>query len=145
MDAKEYRDPGSMNQAPPRIIFVCEHGSAKSIVAAAYFNKLAGERKFDLRAIARGIHPDGQLAPQAVEGLHKDGLVPGEQMPRRLSEVEAAGASYLVAFCQLPEEYDPVAPSERWNDIPPLSEDYGRSRDAMLDRIRQLLDKLRAA
>ncbi len=134
-----------MGRVSPTIIFVCEHGSAKSIVAAAYFNKLAAERKFNLRAIARGIHPDRHLAPQAVDGLHQDGLTPDEHMPRRLSEVEAAGASYVVAFCRLPGEYDPAAPSERWNDIPPVSEDYGRSRDAMLDRIRWLLGKLQAA
>ena len=28
----------------PLIIFVCEHGAAKSIIAAAYFNKYARER-----------------------------------------------------------------------------------------------------
>jgi hypothetical protein len=27
--------------ANPRIVLVCEHGAAKSVIAAAYFNKLA--------------------------------------------------------------------------------------------------------
>ena len=30
--------------AAPAVIFVCEHGAAKSLIAAAYFNKLAAER-----------------------------------------------------------------------------------------------------
>ena len=30
--------------ASPRIVFVCGHGAAKSVIAAAYFNKLAAER-----------------------------------------------------------------------------------------------------
>ena len=28
----------------PMILFVCEHGAAKSVIAAAYFDKLAKER-----------------------------------------------------------------------------------------------------
>lgn len=35
--------------ANPRIVFVCEHGAAKSVIAAAYFNKLAAERARALR------------------------------------------------------------------------------------------------
>ena len=34
------------------IVFVCEHGAAKSIIAAAYFNKLAREMSIDSRAVA---------------------------------------------------------------------------------------------
>jgi hypothetical protein len=29
----------------PSIVFVCEHGAAKSVIATAYFNKLAAERR----------------------------------------------------------------------------------------------------
>ena len=35
--ASEAQTSGST--AAPRIIFVCEHGAAKSVIAAAYFNK----------------------------------------------------------------------------------------------------------
>ncbi len=31
--------------AEPVVVFVCEHGSAKSVVAAAYFNQLAREHR----------------------------------------------------------------------------------------------------
>ncbi len=53
----------------PVVIFVCEHGAAKSIIAAAYFNKLAQDRKIKVRAIARGTHPDEELTQAAVDGL----------------------------------------------------------------------------
>jgi hypothetical protein len=36
--------------AAANVVFVCEHGAAKSVVASEYFNKLAAERG---RAIAR--------------------------------------------------------------------------------------------
>ena len=48
---------------------VCEHGSAKSVVAAAHFNYIARERNLKLRAISRGTNPDEEIAPKAAEGL----------------------------------------------------------------------------
>jgi hypothetical protein len=50
------------------LVFVCEHGSAKGIVAAAHFNRLAAERGLMLRAIARGTDPDDEIAPNAARG-----------------------------------------------------------------------------
>ncbi len=46
----------------PIIVFVCEHGAAKSVIAATYFNKLANEKGLNLKAIARGTHPDQELS-----------------------------------------------------------------------------------
>ena len=40
------------------VLFVCEHGAAKSVIAAAYFNQLASEKNLDVRAIERGTNPD---------------------------------------------------------------------------------------
>ena len=41
----------------PAVVFVCEHGAAKSVVATAYFNKLAAERNLPFRATFRGTVP----------------------------------------------------------------------------------------
>jgi arsenate reductase len=51
-----------MNQTPV-IIFVCEHGAAKSVIAATYFNHLAEKAGSARRAIARGINPERELSP----------------------------------------------------------------------------------
>jgi protein-tyrosine-phosphatase len=45
-------------QRPPEIVFVCEHGAAKSVIAAAWFNRLATERGLLERAIYRGASRD---------------------------------------------------------------------------------------
>ena len=55
----------AMNEGPV-VLFVCEHGSTKSTVAAAHFNKLAGERGLKLRAVSRGTNPDEEVAPKAA-------------------------------------------------------------------------------
>lgn len=131
-----------MNQEPV-VLFVCEHGSAKSTVAAAHFNKLADERGLKLRAISRGTNPDEEVAPKAAQGLEADGLASSAARPQKLSAADVAGAVRIVTFCDLPEDLNKTVPVERWDDIPPVSEDYGRSRDAMVERIKRLLDELK--
>lgn len=121
------------------IVFVCEHGAAKSVIAAAFFNRLAQESGLSLRAISRGTNPDPELSPGTVAGLHADGLEPGEAVPRKLSPEEAESAQRIVSFCQLPGKYQNTALIEFWEDIPPVSEDYAKARDAILERLRHLM------
>lgn len=130
-------------QKHPNIIFVCEHGAAKSIIAAAYFNKFAIERGMKLRALARGTNPDNELSAKAVMGLHEDGLSPSEAIPQKLSLEDLESAPRIVSFCVLPEEFHEKAVVEHWANIPPVSEEYEKSRDAILVQIHQLIENLR--
>ena len=127
------------------VIFVCEHGAAKSVVAAAYFNKMARERKLAVQAIARGAHPDPELAQPALDGLQRDGLAFDRQKPIKLSRTEAAAAVYVVTFCPLPAGYNQATPVEQWDNIPPVSENYDEARRAILERMPQLFAKLHLA
>src|SRR6185503_4073845 len=122
------------------IIFVCEHGAAKSIIAAAYFNKLAQEKKLKSHAIARGIHPDSELSPKAITGLCDDGLTPTELVPQKLSLEDVESAQRIITFCELPAEYQQKANVEHWNGVPPVSEDYQKARDAIVERINRFLN-----
>jgi protein-tyrosine-phosphatase len=128
---------------PQTVVFVCEHGAAKSIVAAAHFNKLAGESNLNVRAISRGTNPDEEIPPKILQGLQAENLAAGETKPKMLSHADVAGAVRIVAFCDLPEGYNKLAAVEQWREVPPMSEDYNKSRDAMLVRINHLLDELK--
>ena len=88
---------------PRIIVFVCEHGAAKSVIAAAYFNKLVGETGLEFRAIARGTDPDKELSAKAISGLHADGLTPTESVPQKLSLADIESARQIVSFCELPK------------------------------------------
>ena len=129
----------------PIVLFVCEHGSAKSVIAAAHFNKLARERNLKLRAISRGTNPDEEIAPKAAEGLEADGLAVGQEKPKRLSRADVSRGIRVVAFCELPDAYSKGVRVEQWNDMPAVSEDYNKARDAIVERVRHLLDELRSA
>jgi protein-tyrosine-phosphatase len=123
------------------IVFVCEHGAAKSIVAAAYFNKLARERNLRYRALARGTAPQEEISVSAAKGLQADGLSATEQKPVRLTRDDVSGAVRVVTFCSLPDDYRSVA-VEEWNDVPTVSDDYNRARNAIVERVERLLNEL---
>ena len=123
------------------VVFVCEHGAAQSVVAAAYFNKLATERKLPYRAIARGTSPQEDISVSAAKGLRLDGLAPTEQKPTKLSSDEAARASRVVAFLELPSEFNGTN-VEEWKDVPQVGAGYEKARDMILEHIGHLLDEL---
>ena len=124
------------------IVFVCEHGAAKSIMAAAYFNQLAQERNLNFQAIARGTHPDKELSLITVAGLHKDGLSPHESVPQKLSLEDIETAQQIIAFCELPSEFQQNVKGEQWMDIPPLSENYEQARDVIVKHLKRLVNNL---
>lgn len=127
------------------IVFVCEHGAAKSVLAAAQFNRLAGEKGRHLRAVARGTNPDAELSESTVHGLAQDGLVPTEPIPRKLSVEEVRSAKRVIRFCELTPEYLENELIEAWKDIPAVSENYDKARDAIVIRIHQLLNNIRSS
>ena len=128
-------------QPTPTIIFVCEHGAAKSIIAAAYFNKLAEERNLETRAIARGTHPDSELSPKTIAGLQADGLTPTESTPQKLSLADVESAQQIITFCELPEEHQNKVNIEKWTDVPPVSENYEIARDTIIEHLKHLLSQ----
>ena len=128
------------NDTSPTVLFICEHGSAKSVVAAAHFNRLAEERGLPLRAISRGTDPDAALHPAAVAGLAADGLRPGAE-PTALAAEDLAAATRVVAFSTLPPPYASSRAVEVWS-VPPVSEDYELARGSIVDRVSRLIEEL---
>lgn len=75
-----------------RVVFVCEHGAAKSVVAAALFNRMAAERGLAAQAVARGTEPDTVIPAHVRDGLRADGADIGDARPRRASPRRTDGA-----------------------------------------------------
>lgn len=62
-----------------------------------------------------------------------------EQKPQKLSQTDVANAVRIVAFCQLPAEFAREFTVENWSNVPPVSENYDKSRDEILKRIKRIL------
>src|SRR5579864_843197 len=90
------------------VLFVCLHASAKSLIAAEYFNRLAAERRLPFRAISAGTEPDNAVPPHVVAGLRGDGYDVSRRVPEGLTRELAAPARIAISF--EPELADYVAP-----------------------------------
>ena len=128
------------------VVFVCEHGAAKSVIASEYFNKLATERGLAVRAIARGADPQADLSVSAVKGLKADGLPPTLQSPRPLTAPELRSSGRIVAFdCEQPTMKALRSMDTCWDDVPTVSDDYGRARDAIRAHVATMVDQMLAS
>lgn len=130
-------------RAPASVVFVCEHGAAKSVVASEYFNKLAAERGLAIHAIARGADPQAGISIAAVKGLREDGLSTSLAEPRPLTPSEARSAARVVAFdCELPKMKAFKDIGACWNDVPTVGDDYAAARDTIHVHITAMIDQL---
>jgi len=135
---------GQTTAAPPAptVVFVCEHGAAKSVIATAYFNKLAAERHLPFRATFRGTTPQDDLSVRAVEGLKADGVAVPTGKPAAITDRDVAAATHIFAIgCTLPDTARRSGKSADWSDVPD-DQGYGPMRDAIVRHVQQLLNEL---
>ncbi len=126
----------------PRVVFVCLHGAAKSVVAAAHFRRLAASRGLGIGAVAAGTEPDAELAAGAVKGLAAEGLTASPTRPRPVTLYDLDSARHIVSFgCDLPS--GAAARVEQW-DVPAVGEGYAAARDQIVARVERLVEVLAA-
>jgi len=127
------------------VVFVCLHGAAKSLIAATLFQRLADERGLGVRSTFAGTEPDPAIQPNVVARLLEEGVDVRPLRPRRVTRDELASAWRVVSFgCDL-TALALDARIERWDDVPAVSEDYGRARDVIAARVRMLVGQASGA
>jgi arsenate reductase (thioredoxin) len=126
----------------PSVVFVCEHGAAKSVIATAYFNKLAAERGLPYRAMFRGTDPQEALSVRAVAGLKADGVAIPAGAPTAIGADDVAKATHIFAIgCTLPASAQSSGKAKDWSDVPD-DKGYEGQRDAIVRHVKELLDDL---
>jgi protein-tyrosine-phosphatase len=130
----------------PSVLFVCLHGSAKSLIAAEHFRRLAAERGYAVNVACAGLEPDPDIPPHVVAGLLRDGIDVGGQRPRGATDDSICGADVVVALgCDLEarQGHRPGRlPVVRWDGVPAVSDGYDVARDEILRRLLPLMDEL---
>jgi protein-tyrosine-phosphatase len=131
---------------PETVVFVCEHGSAKSVIVAAHFNLLAAEKGLPYRAIACGSNPDEKIPAIVADGLAGNGLTVSGGQPTRVSVEDVQKAVRTVTLATALPHSIPVAPAKltKWNDLPAVSENYAAAREAIVRHVTELLVQLAA-
>ena len=128
-----------------KVVFVCEHGNVKSLMAASYFNQLATQRGLPFRAVSRGVAPDSTTVPRAIAaGLYADGVDVSDFHPSKFAAADGVDATRVVAIgTELPAAAGTgQLRVERWNDVPPASTSYDAARSSLKAHVAELLDRL---
>ena len=128
---------------PTGIVFVCEHGSVKSLVAMEHFNREARQRGLPYRAVARGTAPGPAVPAPVREGLRADGFDVSSFVPQPLRATDVDNAALVVSFD------DDIANTLggrtrylKWDDLPGVLGDYSRGRDAIVRQVDTLIGAL---
>ena len=142
--AKAQQPRVAASRDSPTIVFVCEHGTVKSVLALAYFEQFARAKGLPFRAVSRGTAPDPSLPAFMIAGLRRDGLAIGEFRPTRFSERDLVSAIGVVSFDQ-PSVASVVAgrvPIVAWDRLPSVTANYEVARDSIKQRVAALVDSL---
>lgn len=126
----------------PSVLFVCLHGSAKSLIAAEQFNRIARQRGLALRAESAGLEPDTEVPENVVRGLDRDGMQVRGYAPRYADRRRLDAASVVVTFGSVLPDTRSGVRVEQWNDTPIVSDGFDRARDAIIARVEQLIASL---
>ncbi|MFZ6013655.1 MAG: hypothetical protein ACOYXT_25170 [Bacteroidota bacterium] len=126
-----------------KVIFVCEHGAAKSVIAATYFNKLAEERGLlSYEGLCRGTFPDPVLTQGTIDGLKRDNLLDPKLTPQKLVINDTTNVERIIFFTEIPADFKTNIRYEDWSSLTNLDADYSKRRDAIIKKLNELLDSL---
>src|SRR5215469_233128 len=128
---------------PTGVVFVCEHGSVKSLVAMEHFNRMAQARGLPYRAVARGTAPQPTVPAPVREGLDTDGFDVSGFVPHLLRATDVDGVALVVSFDD--DITETVADRTRylkWDDLPGVLTDYTRGREAIVRHVDALIEAL---
>jgi arsenate reductase (thioredoxin) len=132
------RDDG----APPTVLFMCPHGAAKSVLASAYFERRAKERGLNVRVESAGTDPDPTVSPAVAAHLERQGYTAPKSNPRKVTAKDFESADVVISIgCDLSGLQEPRGKLVRWDEVPPLSEDFARADDAILKRVTELIEE----
>jgi protein-tyrosine-phosphatase len=138
----------SSNGAPPRekakqVLFMCPHGAAKSVLASAYFQRLAKERGLNVRVDSAGTDPDPEVGKAVAAHLTKTGYALPIEKPRRVTARDVEQADVVVSLgCDLAGLPQPRGKLLKWDDVPGPSENFAAADQAIRKHVEALIDEL---
>ena len=141
--ARDAQTAAPPKAARPTVLFMCPHGAAKSVLASAYFTRLAKERGLNVRVVQAGTEPDPQVAPAVASLLQEKGYDVPSTRPRRVTDAEIETADVVVSIgCDLTGLPAPKGTLRKWDDVPSPSENLAAADEKIRERVIALVDEL---
>ena len=126
----------------PTVLFMCPHGAAKSVMASAYFQKLASERGLNVRVDAAGTDPEPELSKGVVARLQRDGVAIPVDKPRAADAADMKRADIVISMgCDLSKLPAPSGQLRNWA-VPDFSANFDAAEQSIRDQVTRLVDEL---
>lgn len=134
--------PSNAAATAPAVLFICPHGAAKSVMASAYFLKLAKERGLNVRVDAAGTEPEPQLSKNVVAHLTKNGYAIPIEKPRAATVADMASSDIIVSMgsdlSKLPASKGTL---KSWT-VPDFSANFDAAEQSIRAQVAALVDEL---
>jgi len=132
--------------APLKVVFVCEHGAAKSVIAAKELEKMARDRGISIQVISRGTTPDPDIPLYVRTGLKADGIEIGTMKPVQVKPDDLRDAARVISFGpDLSAVAEQMLKVDDWGATPDVSKNFPAARDYIVKRLQTLLDQIAVA
>jgi arsenate reductase (thioredoxin) len=125
------------------VLFMCPHGAAKSVMAAAYFQQLAEKQGLNLQADAAGTDPSLEISPAVIALLRDEGMDVAPYQPRAVTKDDIESAIRVISL-GCPTSDLPIAPAviEHWDDVPLPSINLTATQDTIRSHVERLVAEL---
>lgn len=127
----------------PQVMFLCVHNAGRSQMAAAFLERIAGDR---ISVISAGSAPGEKLNPAVVAALLEVGIDISTNIPKKLTDEMALESDVIITMgCG---DACPVYPGKKyldWELVDPAGkpvEEVRVIRDDIERRVRGLVDDL---
>jgi arsenate reductase (thioredoxin) len=128
---------------PKNVLFMCPHGAGKSVLAAAYFNRLAKDKGLNVHVDSAGTDADAVVAPVVATHLKKNGYEIPIAKPRLATVEDMASADIVVSMgCKLDNLPKPRGTLLKWDDVPGPGEDFAGADEAIKKHVGALVEDL---
>ncbi len=130
--------------SPPRVLFICQYGTAKSAIAREVFRQRASSRGIPVIAFSRGITPEEHISPALHAKLLADAIDSTRDPVQTLTANDLETADVVVAFNPLPQAM-PVTRVLDWSALPSMNDAYPLARADLIRRVDALLNRIEAS
>ncbi|OGF01493.1 MAG: phosphate transport system regulatory protein PhoU [Candidatus Edwardsbacteria bacterium RIFOXYD12_FULL_50_11] len=134
------------NQEKIKVLFICRHNAARSQMAEALLNHLAGDR---FKADSAGLEP-GELNPYAIRAMAEMGIDISAKNTQSVFDLYLKGQlyNYVITVCDIKEEdkcpiFPGIAQSLQWSFPDPAS--FAGSDQEKLKRTVEVRDSIKKA
>ena len=129
-------EPGFLEA--PRVLFVCTHNSARSVLAEALWREAS-----DVPSASAGTHPAGRINPGALQAASRLGLRLEERPPQRIVDVLRTD-DVVVSVCDAVNEELTALGNIRmhWSIPDPAATGTPVAFDAVVEELRERVSQL---